>query len=186
MGQRVDLLGRIEVDAIDQVDHVPQQVAGDHAVGDAVEDGGDHVAATVAVGRLQDLEVGQQTRPTFAIGANRFVVVDEGDQFVAGDAIFVCGPIPPAVRRLDGRFVLLAADAGAFPRPSPVVEKLEEHDPGQQGSRSRSPFSPLSFRMMSRADLIRLPNCCAVVLGCSAVLAFLLAICSFSVRIGVV
>src|SRR5437762_12061670 len=32
-----------------------------------------------------------------------------------------------------------------------------------RGNRSRSPFNPLSFRMMSRADLIRLPRDCAVV-----------------------
>ena len=31
------------------------------------------------------------------------------------------------------------------------------------GSRSRSPFSPLSLRMMSRADLKRLPSAWAVV-----------------------
>src|ERR1700691_4441998 len=33
------------------------------------------------------------------------------------------------------------------------------------GRRSRSPFSPLSFRMMSRADLRRLPSICDVVVG---------------------
>ena len=44
-GQRVDFLGGVEVDAVDQVDHVPHQVAGDHPVDDAIEDGGDHVAA---------------------------------------------------------------------------------------------------------------------------------------------
>src|ERR1039457_575988 len=34
------------------------------------------------------------------------------------------------------------------------------------GKRSMSPFSPLSFRMMSRADLMRLPSCWVVVRGC--------------------
>ncbi len=33
------------------------------------------------------------------------------------------------------------------------------------GRRSRSPLSPLSLRMMSRADLMRLPSCWAVVSG---------------------
>src|SRR5437773_2540291 len=33
------------------------------------------------------------------------------------------------------------------------------------GNRSRSPLSPLSLRMMSRADLIRLPSDCVVVGG---------------------
>jgi site-specific recombinase XerD len=35
------------------------------------------------------------------------------------------------------------------------------------GRRSVSPLSPLSLRMMSRADLRRLPSCCPVVCGCS-------------------
>src|SRR5438552_17232216 len=35
------------------------------------------------------------------------------------------------------------------------------------GRRSRSPFSPLSFRMMSRLDLTMLPSCCAVDFGTS-------------------
>src|SRR5712691_10080769 len=41
------------------------------------------------------------------------------------------------------------------------------------GRRSRSPLSPLSFRMMSRADLIRLPSDWAVV-GAGAVEPFAL------------
>src|SRR5262245_1728173 len=41
------------------------------------------------------------------------------------------------------------------------------------GRRSRSPLSPLSLRMMSRADLMRLPSCCDVDLGASAFLGFL-------------
>ncbi len=39
------------------------------------------------------------------------------------------------------------------------------------GRRSRSPLSPLSFRIMSRADLMRLPSCCAVVSGWESFLA---------------
>ena len=62
VAQRVDLVGGIEVDAIDQVDHVPQQVAADHAVDDAAEDRGDHVAATVAVAALQR-PAGRRTDP---------------------------------------------------------------------------------------------------------------------------
>jgi hypothetical protein len=43
------------------------------------------------------------------------------------------------------------------------------------GRRSRSPLSPLSLRMMSRADLKRLPSIWAVVMGAaSASLFFLL------------
>ncbi len=49
------------------------------------------------------------------------------------------------------------------------------------GSRSRSPESPLSFRMMSRADFIREPSCCVVVCGCSAFLAGFFDIVRFDV-----
>src|SRR5438132_13518317 len=37
------------------------------------------------------------------------------------------------------------------------------------GRRSRSPFSPLSLRMISRADFSKLPSDCAVV-GCGTIL----------------
>src|SRR5690348_15662662 len=41
------------------------------------------------------------------------------------------------------------------------------------GRRSRSPFNPLSLRMMSRALLRRLPSICAVVIGAAALPFFL-------------
>ena len=47
------------------------------------------------------------------------------------------------------------------------------------GNRSRSPLRPLSFRMMSRADLMRLPSCWAVVLGGSVFVARFFAIGRF-------
>src|SRR5205809_6197715 len=40
------------------------------------------------------------------------------------------------------------------------------------GRRSRSPLSPLSFRMMSRADLTRLPSRWALVRGAAVFLSF--------------
>ena len=44
------------------------------------------------------------------------------------------------------------------------------------GRRSRSPFSPLSLRIMSRADLMLEPRLCAVVSGAASALAFLLVL----------
>ena len=83
----MDFLGGVEVDAVDEVHHVAQQVAAFHAVDDAGKDGGDHVAAVVAVGPLESLEVGEQAGAFGAAGANGLFVVDEGEQFGAGNAV---------------------------------------------------------------------------------------------------
>ena len=67
--ERVDLLGRSEVDAVDLVDDVAQQVTADHAVVDAPEDGGDHVAPVVAVGAGAALRrYANRPGPRLAIG----------------------------------------------------------------------------------------------------------------------
>ena len=58
-GQSVNFLGRIEMDAVNKIDHIAQQIAGEHAVVHALEHGGDHVPAAVAVGRLQRAQIGQ-------------------------------------------------------------------------------------------------------------------------------
>jgi hypothetical protein len=47
----VHFLGAVEVDGVDQVDHVAEQITAFHAVGDAAKHGGDHVTPiTPAVG----------------------------------------------------------------------------------------------------------------------------------------
>ena len=43
-----------------------------------------------------------------------FVLVDEGQQFVAGEAIFARGPVAPAVRRFDDGVVGLAVELRFF------------------------------------------------------------------------
>jgi hypothetical protein len=61
------------------------------------------------------------------------VLVDEGQQFVAGDAILAGGPVAPAVRRFDDGLVALAVEFGFFLVDGfEVVEELEEHHPGEQ------------------------------------------------------
>ena len=39
-------------------------------------------------------------------------MIDEGDQFRAGDTVLPCRPVPPAVRRLDGQPELLPLQDG--------------------------------------------------------------------------
>jgi hypothetical protein len=132
VAQGVDFFGGGEVDAVDLVEDVPQQVARLHAVADAGEDAGDHVAAVVAVGALQAAEVGEQPRAIAAVGPGRFLVVDERGQLLAGDGVVPGRPIPPAVGRLDGGAELLPAQLGfLLPNLFHVVQELEEHHPGE-------------------------------------------------------
>nr|WP_293188977.1 hypothetical protein [Ottowia sp.] len=58
---------------------------------------------------------------------------DEGQQFVAGDAVLARGPVAPAVRRFDDGLAGLAVEFG-FLRvlEFQIVEELEEHHPGEQ------------------------------------------------------
>ena len=143
-----------EVDAVDLVDDVAQQVAADHAVDDAPEHGGDDVAPVAAVGALQAAQVGEEARALGAVGADGFLLVDEGEQFVAGDAV---GRWRPS--RASGRAARWPGGTScrpAWPR-SPRICSMSSRNFRNMiqvsiGSRSRSPLSPLSFRMMSRHD----------------------------------
>jgi len=72
----------------------------------ALEHGGDGVAGgagrTGGVGTGQLAEIGTQACALLAVGQRRFFVVDERQQFVAGDAVGFGGPIAPVARRLNG------------------------------------------------------------------------------------
>ena len=144
MAEGMDFFRRVEVDAVDQIDDIAEQIAGNHAVLDAAEDVGDHVAAAIAVLPLQGPEVGEQPRPLLAVRPHGLVVVDELDEFVAGDAVLLGGPIPPAIGRFDGRAVLLAADCRPrFLDLLQVVKELEEHDPGEHRQAVEVAVEPL-------------------------------------------
>ena len=142
--ERVQLVAGGEMDAVDLVDHIAQQVAVDHAVMRAFENGGDHIAPVVAVGALQAAQIGEQTRALCAIGPNGFFIVDEGDQFVAGDAVWLSPPnraSDTAVRwpgeTLSGQLGLL------FALMLHVIEELQEHDPGEHRQPIKIAIQPL-------------------------------------------
>ena len=118
MAEGVDLVAAGEMDAVDLVDDVAQQVAVDHPVDRAFEDRGDDVAPVAAVGALQAAQIGEQAGAFRAVGADGFFVVDEGDQFVAGDAVWLRSPVAPAVRRFEGRAKALAGHLGFLLRES--------------------------------------------------------------------
>ena len=164
-----------EVDAVDLVDHVAQQVAADHAVDDAREHGGDHLPAAVRRRRRPGGRAGRRTGPAPRLPSGRIASswLMKASSSAPVMPSLVAGPVAPAVGRLDGRAVALAAQRGlGLLDLLHVVEELQEHDPGEHRQAVEVAVSPLSLRMMSRADLIRLPSRWAVVSGC-AVLAFL-------------
>jgi len=74
----MDLLRGAEVDGVDLVYHIPQQVAADHAVDCAPEDGGNHIPSVSSVGALQTAQVGEEPLALLPIGPNCFVLVYEG------------------------------------------------------------------------------------------------------------
>ena len=54
--------------------------------------------------------VNSPVRAFRSVGAAALLLVDERDQLVARDAVFLRGPVSPAVWRLDGRLELLARE----------------------------------------------------------------------------
>ena len=121
---------------------------------DAVENRGDDVAAVAAVGALQAAQVGEQAGALRAIGADGFVVVDEGDQFVAGDAVRLAAQSRQRYGgSMAGRNFLPRSLASSSRICSMSSRNLRNMIQVSIGRRSRSPLRPLSFRMMSRQDL---------------------------------
>ena len=105
---------------------------------------GDHVAPAVAVAGLGGT-AGRRTDPApVCRPAARLRLVDERDQFVAGDAVLLCGPVAPAIRGLDGGAVFLAAELRlGLLALLQVVEELQEHDPGEHGQPVQVAVEPL-------------------------------------------
>jgi hypothetical protein len=130
----VDFFAGAEMDTVNLVNDVAQQVAADHAVLNALEDVGHHLAlAAFFAFAGQAAQINEQTLAATAIGTHCLFLTDEGQQFVAGDAILPCGPVAPAVRCFNYGLVRFAVEFGfLFVDSFEVVEKLEEHDPGEQ------------------------------------------------------
>ena len=115
--QGVDVVADVKVDAVDQVDHVAQQVAAEHTVVGLAEDGGHDVALVALLGAHQPAQVWEQ------------VVVHEIQQIVAGAApVLVGGPVAPAIWSLDHVAVPAPQQQAALLQ---VVKTLEEQNPRQ-------------------------------------------------------
>ena len=120
----VQLLARSEMNAVDLVDHIAQQIAVDHAVDRALEHGRDHVAAIAALASDQAPQIGEEPGPARAIGPDRFFVVHERDQFIAGDAVRFAAQ---SRQRYGGSI----AGRNSFPR-APLLPRAEV--PGHRGT----------------------------------------------------
>ena len=143
--QGVDFVGRVEVDAVHQVDHVPQQIAALHAVAQPLEHGGDDVAPLApAVVPAQTLEIGEQSGAGAAIGPRRPLRGQEGQQVRPADAVGRSRPVPPTVGLLDDRTVFLPRQLRpSLLDPFHVVQELEEQDPGEHGQPVQVAVQPL-------------------------------------------
>lgn len=98
----MDLFGRVEVDAIDQVHHVAQKVTAFHSVGETLKNGRNHVAPLAsAIVTAQAAQIGEQAGATAAVRSFSFVRDQERQEVRACDAVGVRRPVAPAIRRLD-------------------------------------------------------------------------------------
>ena len=109
----------VEVEAVELVDDLPQLVAGLHVVIRAIEDFLHEGGALRGVGSFEILERGEE-----AVGG----MVDEEDEFLAGDTFGVSSPVPPLeLLRDDG----LVAVADEFEFLVFVVENFQEEEPAE-------------------------------------------------------
>ena len=136
--QRVQLIAGGEMDAVEFVDDIAQQITANHAVLHTFEHGGDDITPVVTVGTGKRAQVTEQARPALGFAVNwplwhhSFLVVDEGEQFIAGDAIGLSGPISPAIGWFDSGLELFRGELGlALALNFQVIEELQEHDPGE-------------------------------------------------------
>ena len=120
------------MDAGNLVDNVAQEVTAPHPVVHAPEHGGYNVAPVVAVGTCDGAQVVKKARTASAVGPGGFLVVDKSEEFIAGDALRIGGPIAPAVGRFDGGLEALSGKLDFFlALKLQVIEELQEHDPGE-------------------------------------------------------
>jgi hypothetical protein len=173
--ERVQFVAGGEVDAVDLVQQVAQQIAVDHPVLHALEHGGDHVAAFVAMGGREAAQVGEQPGTLCPIRAGGvLVLVDVGEQFVARDAVGLRCPVAPAVGRFDCCAERLAGHGGfVLALALQIVEEFQEHDPGQHRQAVKVAVEPLVLahdiarRLQQAAKRLRRGHRLGGFLGCA-------------------
>ncbi len=118
MREREDLVLRLEVDPVHQVEHIPEQVAAQHAV----------VGLFEQLGDLQPLIASREV----AQGRQQ-VVIDKLDQVLASGALVgIRGPVTPAVGCRDDWLIGLVRHDGILLAPAlQVIVAFQEQHPGE-------------------------------------------------------
>jgi len=83
----MEFIAGCEMDAGDLVDHISKEVAATHTVVHALKNGGDDITPVVTIRAGELSEIGKEPRTSFPVRANRFVLIDEGEEFVPGDPL---------------------------------------------------------------------------------------------------
>jgi len=115
VAEHVAIVGRVEVDAVDLVDDLPHQRAVLHVVVGVLEGRPDEAGDAVAT-------AGESLQP------RQQEVVDEVEQGIARDTLFVRGPGGPTQRLGQGGPVVVAQQ---FEFLLPVIEDLQEEHPAE-------------------------------------------------------
>lgn len=133
------------MDAVDKVDYVAQQVAALHSVGEALEDGCDHVAPLASpIVAAQASEIGEEPRAACAVRALSHFGNEERQEVGTGDAIGIRRPIAPAIRGLNDRAIILARKfCASLLDPLHVVEELQKHYPREHRQPIKVAVQPL-------------------------------------------
>ena len=166
MAEGVDLVAAGEMDVADFVDHVAEQIAVDHPVDGAFENRGDDVAPVAAVGALQAAQVGEETgalcpsgRTASSLFTNAISSSPVTPSGFAAQSRQRYGESRAGRKRLP---LILASSSRICSMSSRNFRNITQVS---MGKRSRSPLSPLSFRMMSRQDFTMEESRWAVVKG---------------------
>ena len=75
--QRVQLVAGGEMDTGNLGDDIAQEVTAFHPIVNALEDGGNDIAAVVAVGTGERAQVEKEALPLLAVGQRGLVLIDE-------------------------------------------------------------------------------------------------------------
>jgi len=104
------------------------------------------VACLILSPVLMITTLSEQSGTALSARQTRFILIDEGQKYVASNTLGICSPISPAVRRLYSRTKLLSPKLGLFlALQFKIIKKFEKHDPCKQGQAVEVAIEPLVF-----------------------------------------
>jgi hypothetical protein len=110
---------------------------------------GDHVAPIVAIGTGELAQITKEALASLGgtpqgVGQHSLFVVDKGQKFIARDALRICRPIAPAIRRFDGRLELLPRELRLLRALQlQIIKEFEEHNPREHRQPVQVAIQPL-------------------------------------------